>query len=55
MTIFSSYGIKVTVLVVCLDLVSNLVERFECGFALDGSEVSSLEKGVAVVNLSGYF
>ena len=32
--------------------VSKLVERFEGGFATDGSEVASLEECVFVVNIS---
>ena len=37
-------------LVVCLDLVFKLVERFEGGFDTDGSEFRSLEEGVIVIN-----
>ena len=35
---------------ICLDIVSKLVERFEVGFTTDGSEVSSLEEGVLLIN-----
>ena len=37
---------------VCFNLVSKLVERFEGGFATDGSEVGSLEEGDLVINIS---
>ena len=37
---------------VCLDIFSKLVERFEGGFAMDGSEVRSTEKGVLVINVA---
>ena len=48
----SSSKIGVDGLGICLDLVLKLVERFEGGFATDGSEVSSLEKGVLVINVA---
>ena len=35
---------------VCLDIVLKLMERFEGGFAMDGSEVILLEEGVLVIN-----
>ena len=34
----------------CLDLVSNIVERLEGGFITDGSDVSSLKAGVLIIN-----
>ena len=49
---FYSSNIGVYGLGVFLDLVSNLVEHFEGGFATDGSDVSSLEKVVLVVNVA---
>ena len=48
----STYKVEVNVFGVFLDLVLKLVERFEVGFATDGSEVSSLKEGVLVVNRS---
>ena len=36
----------------CNDLESKIVERFEGGFATDGSEFRSLEKGVLVINIA---
>ena len=36
----------------CLDLVLKLVECFECGFSINGSEVSLLEKDVLVINVA---
>ena len=35
---------------VCLDLILNLVERFEGGFATDGIEVSFFEEGILGIN-----
>ena len=37
---------------VCLDLVSNIVEHFEGGFATDESEVSLLEEGVLEIYIA---
>ena len=34
------------------NLVLKLVERFESGFATDGSEVGSLEEGVLVIYIT---
>ena len=48
----SSSEIGVDRLGFCLDLISKLVERFEGGFAIDGSDVSSLEKDVLVINVA---
>ena len=48
----SSSDIGVDGLVVCLHLVSKLVEHFEGGFATDGSDISSLENGVLVINVA---
>ena len=52
MAMCSSSGIGVDGLGVCVDLVLKLVERFEGGFAMDGSEVRSLGKGVLVINVA---
>ena len=46
----SSYKIGVDGLGVCLDLILNLVERFEGGFATDGIEVSFFEEGILGIN-----
>ena len=46
----SSSEIGVYGLGVCLDLISKIVERFKGGFATDGSEVSSLEEGILVMD-----
>ena len=35
-----------------LDLVSKLVECFECGFSINGSEVGLLEKDVLLINVA---
>ena len=43
MAIFPSSDIGVDGLVVCLDIIKKRVERFKGGFAMDGSEVRSLE------------
>ena len=48
----SSSDIGLERLGVCLDLVSKLVESFEGGFATDGSEARSLEKGVFVIDVA---
>ena len=48
----SSSEILVDGLGVCFYLVPKLVESFEGGFATDGSEVGSLEKGVLVINFA---
>ena len=47
----SSSDILVNGIGVCFYLISKLVERFEGGFYTDGSEVSSFEEGVFVVNI----
>ena len=44
--------ISVDSLGVCFDLIPKLVERFESGFATDGSEIGSLKKGVFVANIA---
>ena len=49
---FSSSDILLDGLGVCFYLVPNLVESFEGGFATDGSEVGSLEKGVLVSSVA---
>ena len=46
----SSSEIGVDGLGIYLDIVSNLVERFEGSFDTDCSEVSSLEEGILVIN-----
>ena len=48
----SSSDIGVDRLGIFLDFVSHLVERFEDGFATVESEVSSLEKGVHIINVA---
>ena len=45
----SSSKIGVHVLVICLDIVLNIVERCKGGFAIYGSEVSLLEEDVLVI------
>ena len=47
----SSSEIGVDRLGACLDLVSNIMERFEGGFSTYGSEVSLPERGVLVINV----
>ena len=51
MALCSSSDIEIDSLGVGLNLVSRLVERFEGGFATDGSEFSLLEDGVLVMNI----
>ena len=50
MDMYSSSDIGVGGLRVGINLVSNIVENFEGGFATDGSEVSSLKEGVLVID-----
>ena len=45
----SSCEIGLDRLIICLDLVLKLVDRFEGGLARDKSEVSLLEEGVLVI------
>ena len=46
----SSSEIGIDGLSICLDLFLEIVERFKGEFAMDGSDVSSLEEGVLVIN-----
>ena len=50
----SSSEIRVDRLGVCLDLVLNILERFEGEFSTGGSEVISLKEGVLVINRARY-
>ena len=50
----SSSEIRVDRLGVCLDLVSNILERFEGEFSTGGSEFISLKEGVLVINRARY-
>ena len=52
MAMCSSSDIGIDSLRVGFNLVLKLVERFEGGFATDGSEVISLKEGVFVINRS---
>ena len=48
----SSSDILLDNLGVSFYLILKLVERFEGGFAADGSEVGSIKEGVLVVNIA---